>query len=309
MLKRTAQDISFGVLLGSILGGFFVPSLFLPVHAGATLFLQIIFFFSSLKIDLGHLSRELVRWETLLVASGFRLILAPGVAWIVASLFAPDMKAPLLLLGAMPAGMTSPLFVEMFAGNIPLSLVVTVVTALLAPFTVPLLLQLLGDANFALPFGTMVWTLFQVIALPFTLAQFTRFLFGKSVTQTIGSVTKPFSLGALFFLVGSITAVHREALLESFHLEFLIHFLIMLSLFLFVHGLSYYLFFWRNAKDRFTLMLSLSYMNYTLAIYLAERFFVDPAQILLVVLSFIPWNLGIILLQLFWRPQYRRNIR
>lgn len=300
ILKRTAQDLSFLVLGLSILCGFFFPLVLFPFHPWTTLLLQVIFFFSSLKIDLNHLSRELSHWRTLLAVSGFRLILAPLVAVIVASSFAPEMLMPLLLLGAMPAGMTSPLFVEMFSGNVPLSLVVTALTALLAPLTVPLLLAVFGgETSLQLPFLGMIWTLFKVIAIPFGIAQFIRYSFGSQISGVFASRTRWFSLGALFLLVGSVTAAHRTELLESFRWDFLWYFLLLVVLFLFIHGVSYYLFYWRNAKDRFTLMISLSYMNYTLAIYLAEQFFVDANQVLLVVLSFVPWNLGLIFLQFF----------
>lgn len=300
VLKRTAQDASFLVLGFAIVAGFVFPSVLTLFHPWTTLFLQIIFFFSSLKIDLHHLSQEFSHWKTLVAVSAFRLLLAPLVAVGVAAMVAPEMLMPLLLLGAMPAGMTSPLFVEMLAGNVPLSLVVTALTALLAPLTVPLLLACFGETSLQLPFWGMVWTLFQVIAVPFGVAQLTRFFFGKSLLSALGSRTRWFSLGALLFLVGSVTAVHRNELMESFRLDFLWYFFLLVLLFLFVHGASYYLFYWRNVRDRFTLMLSLSYMNYTLAIYLAERYFTDAHQILLVVLSFIPWNLGLILLQFFW---------
>ena len=71
----------------------------------------------------------------------------------------------------------------------------------------------------------------------------------------------------------------------------------MSGLLVLFHLACYAIGFWRSRRDRITVTLSLSYMNFTLAIFLAETLFRDPAAMLVVILSMLPWNIGLIVFQ------------
>ena len=50
----------------------------------------------------------------------------------------------------------------------------------------------------------------------------------------------------------------------------------------------------QEAFNRVTITICLTYLNFTLAIYLAGKFFNDPKIVVPVVLSVLPWSLLII---------------
>jgi len=56
-----------------------------------------------------------------------------------------------------------------------------------------------------------------------------------------------------------------------------------------LHLAGYYAFWWEPKDVRQTSSISLTYMNFTLAIFLATQFFPQPGIILPLVLCVIPW--------------------
>ena len=58
--------------------------------------------------------------------------------------------------------------------------------------------------------------------------------------------------------------------------------------------MSYFLFSWLSYKKRIAATVSIAYMNFTLAIYIATTFFPDPHIVLPIIISAIPWSIAII---------------
>jgi BASS family bile acid:Na+ symporter len=289
------NDSYINVLVLSLFLGFLLPQFFAPLNLYSTLFLQGIFFLSSLKIDFQEIQQELSRWRTLLLINFFMLFLLPAIAYILSSMFFPELTLPILLLAAMPAGMTSPLLTELIRGNVPLSLIITISTSLLAPFTIPFILKLLSSGAVTIDTWAMILTLTQVIFLPFILAQVCRLFITKNSLRKVGRPMKAASFILLGLLLTSIIAKYSHELRSTFSFSSFIG-ILQLSLFFFlVHILSYTLFFWRNTRDRLTITLSIVYMNFTLAVFIAQKFFPDPQVIFFTMVSLIPWNICIII--------------
>lgn len=294
-LSHRAHDSYINVLLLALLLGFLAPSVFAPMNAYATFLLQAIFFLSSLKIDLRGIFRELHDWKAVSLVTLFMLLILPAVTYALFRPLFPDLAIPLLLLAAMPAGMTSPLFTEMLGGNVSLALVATVTTSLFAPFTIPLIVTLFGGETVTLDTVSMFLTLFQVIFLPFFLAQGTRMLLGTGRIDKAKKGAAVLSVTLVCLLLASIVAKYSDEMIDRFHMEAVWQLLGMFFFFVLVHVAAYSLVWWRDTRDRLTITLCVVYMNFTLAIFLAQEFFPDPDVVFFTMLSIIPWNIGIIL--------------
>lgn len=257
---------------------------------GATLFLQVIFFLTSLKLDAKSIAKEVADVRMLAITTFFMLIALPAVVFLIAQAIVPSMAVALLLLAAMPTGMTAPLLVEVVGGKTGMALVITLLTSILAPFTVPLMIGLFASTAVTVSALTMLVTLAKVILVPFVLAQLLRLLWPHKLQATFFTF-KPISIILLGLLIAGVVAKQAHVILNGLETTILFQ-LIMLSIFicaLLVAG--YFIAFWRSPQERMTVTVCTTFMNFTLAIYLAGEFFPDPAVTLAAVLVVFPWSL------------------
>lgn len=278
------------VILAALLAGMLFPSEAAVFAPFATLFLQIIFFLSSLKMDAVGVLRE-ARDLRLIAAFNFlKLIALPAAAFIVAGWLAPPLAVPLLLLAAMPSGMTSPLLAEVAGGKQGLAMVLTFTSALLAPFTIPIVIGAFARTAVTVDAFTMFLGLLKVIVVPFAAAQIVRRFWHDRLKITFFTF-KPISIALLGLLIAGAVAKQSGVISAN-------HWLRTLSLLaiLFVLGgamlfASYFLAWRRPCEDKLTVSVSLSFMNFVLAVYLAGSYFKDPAVLLTTVMVIFPWAL------------------
>lgn len=280
------------VLAASLAVGLFVPDIGARLSPYSTFFLQVIFFLSSLKLDFGTLAAEAKAFRTVAMVNVYMLVAFPVVTYLVARVVAPEYALPLLLLAAMPAGMTSPLLAELVGGSVALALVLTMSTSLLAPITVPLVVKLLAGSAVTVPVLKMFLSLFTVIVVPFILAQIVRRLAHDRIKATFATF-KPISITLLGLLI--IGVVSQRAAEIRGNVGLFVGALVVLTVFFFLLHIAGY---WGvpglGRGQRLATTVCLTYMNFTLAIYLAGKFFPQPEVLVPVVLSVFPWSIGII---------------
>lgn len=291
------RDASVSVLLLALAGGLLLPNLFGPFHVYSALLLQAIFFLTSLRIDFRGVWQEFRSWKTLFWITLWMLVFLPLGVFLLVKPFFPILALPLLLLAAMPVGMTTPLLTQLLQLNTSLALALTLLTSLLAPFTVPLLVSILvGSEQRIIEIDHLFITLVQVIVVPFTLAQCARWIIPRWVGVT-RNWHKPVSLFCVGLLIAAIAGRYHEALHARISVEYGLGLIVMSLFFLMVHFIGYWIVWWRSQEDRLTITFSLVYMNFTLAIFIAEKFFGDPTIIFYTILSILPWNIGMFIFQ------------
>jgi BASS family bile acid:Na+ symporter len=255
-----------------------------------TYVLQVIFFLSCIKIDPKQVGSHLKDWKFLLWANFLMLFGFPIAVWLVGGQWAGDFGFALYLLAAMPVGMTAPLLSEVVGGKQTLALVLTVTTSLLAPFTIPLLTQLTYGASVSVDAPGMFKQLALVVFLPFALAMAVRRIWPKAV-KTVAPATKPVAIVLLGVLIAGAVAKQASAILsQAADWPVLLGIVVLLFVFFTVlHVVGYYAFWWKKHEFRATSSVSLTYMNFTLAIFLASQFFPRPGVLMPLVLSILPW--------------------
>lgn len=296
-LSRLLSSYVF-VMSTALIAGLFFPkelSIFSPF---TTLFLQIIFFFTSLKLNVREVLVEIKDVRVLALVNFLKLILFPIVVFFVAEWLFPSMAVPLLLLAAMPGGMTSPLLVEVVGGNQSLALVITITESLLAPFTIPLIMSQLAGAAITVSAFAMFTKLVSVIIVPFFLAQLIRLFWHKHIAHTFFTF-KPISIALLALLIAGAVAQQATVILSKLNVETLMSALALFAFILIFFIAGYYLIFWRKAADRLSIAVCTAFINFTLAIYLANEFFADPHILLAAILIIFPWTLFLLPLKRF----------
>lgn len=285
------------ILLTALSVGLAFPTVAQKIAPLSTLFLQIIFFLSSLKLDLRTAKSDARHWRVILISNLYMLVLLPIATYLVTKILLPTYALPLLILAAMPAGMTSMLLTELIGGSVNLALLLTMSTSLLAPFTIPFVMKLLAGTTVSVPTADMMWSLLKVIVVPFLLAQIVRLLWHEKIRASF-FIFKPISMVLLGLLITGIVGKKASNIVPNLA-TFLPALAILAGFFLLLHLAGYFGLPGLNRPERLAASVCLTYMNFTLAIYLAGKYFPDPYILIPVILSVFPWSLGMIPFQIF----------
>ena len=80
--------------------------------------------------------------------------------------FPGEIAAGIILIGCCPSGLASNVMCYLAKANLALSVSVTTVSTLVAPFLTPLLMKLLGGSYIAIDLWAMVWDITKIVIIP-----------------------------------------------------------------------------------------------------------------------------------------------
>lgn len=279
------------VLLG-LLAGLSFPTILKPIAAFSTALLILIFYFSSLRISVHEIRLYAKDWRLMTLANAFKLVILPMALFMPVAFLArqsgsvdlQDWALALLIMSAVPTGMTIALIADFIGGVTSLALVLTATTSLLAPLTVPLVFKLTVDAYVPIPVLNMFGSLFVTIVLPFIAAAFTKRHFPVAVAK--GSEWfRGISTIAFGVLIAGLVAQSSGGALEGWSWRDVVVAGASLVWMGALTWAAYRAFTWRRVSERLTVALCFIYMNNTLALFVAAKYFssthVMPKLILL----------------------------
>ena len=92
----------------------------------------------------------------------------PTLAFIIAKSFhlPPDIAVGVILVGCCPGGTSSNVMSYLAKANVALSVSITTVSTLLAPFVTPALIYLFANEWLEVSFLSMLWSVVQVVLIP-----------------------------------------------------------------------------------------------------------------------------------------------
>ncbi len=283
-LKRLLIENQILVILLGIILGLVFPGKLTALNTYSTQLLILVFFFSSLRLSLGEVVSYAKDWRMLIATSVYMLIVIPFVLWFPTSFISSEWSVALLILGAVPTGMTIALMAEFFGGKTSLALVITTVTSLLAPFTIPLVTKIAVGQSVDINALQMFWSLFLTIVAPFILAMLVKRAVPKQIIKYDG-LWRNLSIIAFGILITGIVASTQSGGGITFTMRDAWMMVVSMALLGFMTWVAYYIVWWRPKADRMTIALCMLYLNNTLALFVGERFFRDlgvvPKQVLL----------------------------
>lgn len=273
-LKHFLTENQITVVFIAIVAGFIFPATFKPVAAFGTPLLILIFFTSSLRLSFNELKGYAKDWKMLAVTSFFMLVFLPIAMWFPAHIFAPDWALPFLIVGAMPTGMTIALIAEYFGGKTTLALVITAVTSLLAPFTIPLVFLFVIGQSIPIPTLKLFTDLLLTIVLPFGVAAIVQRK-AKKFVKTHDNLWRQISIITFGLLIAGIvadTTAGSTVVLGWDEVGILIVMMIYMGG---LTWLAYAMAWWRTSSEKTTIALCMVYMNNTLALFIGNRYFAN----------------------------------
>ena len=188
-------------------GGFKLSGLIIPL-------IQLIMFGMGTSMSLQDFAAVVKTPKGVLIGVSSQFIIMPCMGFLLASLtnFPPEIAAGIVLVGCSPSGLASNVMSYLAKANLALSITVTAITTLMAPFVTPLLMKLLAGALVEIDILKMMWDIIKMIIIPIGAGLiFNKLLTGRS--QWLDKAMPIVSMFGIAFIITIITAAGRESLL------------------------------------------------------------------------------------------------
>ena len=143
------------------IGRFKLSSLIIPL-------LQIIMFGMGTELSLKDFANVVRMPKGIIVGVIFHYLIMPLIGFTIASLFKfpAEIAAGIILVGCCPSGLASNVMAYLARANLALSVSVTTISTLLAPFLTPLLLKWLAGSFVQIDLWGMVWDITKIVIIP-----------------------------------------------------------------------------------------------------------------------------------------------
>jgi len=190
------------------IGSFKLSGLIIPL-------LQIIMFGMGTELSLKDFANVIRMPKGIIVGVVCHYMIMPLIGFALASLFKfpNEIAAGIILVGCCPSGLASNVMCYLAKGNLALSVSVTTISTVVAPFLTPLLMQLLGGSFVNINFWDMAWDITKIVIIPITAGlAFHYLVHGKF--KWLDRAMPLLSMAGIAIILVIITAAGRDNLLQ-----------------------------------------------------------------------------------------------
>jgi len=274
-------------LLAAIIFGLWLPLEFEAPKYLTKIILGMMLLFVFLKIDVLEIFEKIKDIKLMIYVSLLYMIIIPILFFLVVQIFDKRLALGILLLTAMPAGVSTPALADILKGNIPLTMSIAVVTQVIAPFTVPFLFWAVGTKGLEINKLLLFSDIAILVFIPLILAQVSKRFLPAVINRSQHLFTSA-NILLLFLFVYIVISSQRAAITENPY-SLIWKTAILYLVFILLHFAGYLLCYSKKKEDKIAMSVTAAYMNNGLAIVLASAYF-GPDILVLMVLSEIPWN-------------------
>ncbi len=197
-------------------------ALFFPSPVGAVLktkyvntLLGIVMFGMGLTLRFNDFKVVFSRPKDVIIGCVSQFTIMPLLAFLLCKVFnlPIELAVGVILVGTCPGGTSSNVITYMSKGDVALSVGMTAVSTLLAPFLTPLLTQLYAGASVDVDIVSMFLSIVKVVIVPIALGfLINRFL--PKVAEAIVDILPMISTLAIVAIVGAVVAANAAKLME-----------------------------------------------------------------------------------------------
>lgn len=249
--------------------------------------LMIMLFTVFLKSDLVHILVEIKNYKLMLYLVSAYMIIIPVIFYFTINLFDQKLAIGILLLTAMPAAVAAPALADIVKGNTVLATSITIVTSIIAPFTIPLIFRFLNFEQLSIDPWHIFRDLTIIVFVPMIISQIVRKYIPKTV-QKRKILFTPINILILSFMVYIVLGSQRNVVINQTS-EVVLQLAFLYFIFILLHVVGYMLGYKHGKQNKISITIGAAYMNNGLAIVLAAKYF-DPSILVLMVLTELPWN-------------------
>jgi len=275
------------ILIAGLLLGLWSPVSFKAPAVLPKVLLGMMLFLAFLKIDALEVLENIKNFRLMIYITFFYLLAIPLGFYFSTKIFDAELAVGILLLTAMPAGVSTPVLTDIARGNISLSMSLTIVSQLLAPFTVPLLFWIMDINSLTINKLLILKDIAILVFVPMIISQIVKRYLPGSITKTQHLFTSA-NVFLLFSFVYIAISSQRNVILDN-PTGLIWKIAVLYLVFLVLHIIGYMICPKENKENRIAIAIGAAYMNNGMAIVLAASYF-KPEILVLMVLSEIPWN-------------------
>lgn len=185
-----------------------------------------------------------------------------GFALAKVSNFPPEIAAGIVLIGCSPSGVASNVMAYLAKANLALSITITSISTILAPFVTPLLMKLLAGEFIEIDVMDMMWSIIKMIILPLGAGILLNQLRGDK-GKWMDKALPIISMLGIGLIIVVITAAGRDSLLDIGGILMLL--VLIHNLFGYMLGYWYARLMRLNEQDARTIALEVGMQNGGLA--------------------------------------------
>jgi BASS family bile acid:Na+ symporter len=269
--------------------GFAFSLLFPALGTLVSPFLHILFmiltFFSTIDIKIPEVVRDIQRPKKIILTILIAHLLSPLIILMCRPWFDPEIYLGLIIASVVPSGISVIFLAKLFGGDASRALIITTISSLLSPITVPMLVLIFAQQDIDVNPLSMSFTIIKLIVIPFLAAQYVAHTHWK---KRLAKKSNDVLIWTLLLLIIGIISPVRNYLLDNLLLSLVLAgFVGMLSCINFLTG--FYV--GRAPEARASYGLSASFKNFALANVLAFSLFNStvalPAIVYAVINSFM----------------------
>lgn len=288
----------FGLFVGRFVSGEFIPML---MSSYVTLTLMILLYISALKITPSEIVKDFKKPSYIIFISLMKMIGIPLIVFAFFKYIPEDYRVAAMLFSATPSAMATPGILLVLKGDIKFGMIVSVLTNLITPITLPFVLLYSVGTKINLDVLHMMIFLGIIVFVPFLLAFLSRKFLPKFTKSIIDHSSTILSLVIFLFGICIIAPFSGLILSNLSRSSSLLIFVVIFSAIL--HIIAMILSAWKYKKSyMITNIVLFAYFNVGFSIVLSGQYF-DQTTTLLCVLYEVIWALGLIPLQFIFNPQ------
>lgn len=216
---RSLSSLVFTTMIfAGVAAALFYPELFtyigdFKLTALIISLIQIIMFGMGTQMGIKDFAAVFKTPKGVVIGVAAQLLIMPLVGFTLAktSNLPPEIAAGIVLIGCSPSGVASNVMAYLANANLALSITITSIATLLAPFLTPLLMKLLAGEFVEINMLDMMWSITKMIILPIAAGLLFNRLFK---TKWLDKAMPVVSMLAIAIIIIIITAAGRDSLLD-----------------------------------------------------------------------------------------------
>lgn len=205
-------------LLGFVFPEFFASLAFLIVPI-----LGIIMFGMGMTLKTSDFLEIIKRPKPVIIGLLAQFTIMPLIAYLLTVVFSLDplIAVGVILVGCCPGGTSSNVITFLAKGDVALSVAITSISTLLAPFLTPILLQVFAGQLIDIDLLSMMVTITKIVILPILLGIIVHKFLGDKIESAI-TVLPMISVLGISIIIAAVVAVSKATILDSGAIVFIV---------------------------------------------------------------------------------------
>jgi BASS family bile acid:Na+ symporter len=205
----------FWMLVAAIIG-FVFPTELARLSKYVPYLLGIVMIGMGLTIDPKDFKIVFQAPRSVIIGVILQFTIMPITAFVIAKVFQlpPEIAIGVILVGCCPGGTSSNVMSYLAKANVALSVAITSVSTLLAPIVTPALIFLFANQWLKVSFGSMLWSVVQVVLIPIIIGFILQKVF-KNFAAKSATALPIVSVIAISLILASVVGGSKSQILQT----------------------------------------------------------------------------------------------